>query len=358
MIVPPHMKINTRQIVTLAAIAVSLLAKIPDSRAAAPYKLMTEIPVGGEGGWDYLSIDEAARRLYVSHSAEIVVIDIDRNKIVGKISDTPGVHGIAVAPELGRGFSSNGKEARSSIVDLKTLKTLSKVDTGENPDAILYEPGQREVYAFNGRSQSATVFDAATGKVTAAIPLGGKPEFAVADPAAKLIYNNLEDKSAVAVIDTTKHQVVNTWPIKPGEEASGMALDAAHHRLFLGCANNLMAMMDSTTGKVVATVPIGKGVDGNAFDPAAQLAFSSNGEGTVTIAHEDSPEKLTVVQTLVTERGARTMALDPKTHRIYLATAKFEDAPPQAPGAPRQRPKIVPGSFKILVYATDNAPKG
>jgi YVTN family beta-propeller protein len=352
------MKINTRQIVTLAAIVVPLLAKIPDACAAAPYKLLTEIPVGGDGGWDYLSIDEAARRLYMSHATEIVVIDIDRNAVVGRIADTPGVHGFAVAPDLGRGFSSNGKEAKSSIVDLKTLKTLSKVDTGENPDAILYEPMQREVYTFNGHGQSATVFDAATGKVAATIPLGGKPEFAVIDRDAKLIYNNLEDKSAVAVIDPTKHQVVNTWPIKPGEEASGMAFDAVHHRLFLGCANNLMAMMDSTTGKVVATVPIGKGVDANAFDPATQLAFSSCGDGTVTIAHEDTLEKLTVVQTLATQRGARTMTLDSKTHRIYLAAAKFEDAPPQAPGAPRQRPKIVPGSVKVLVYAMDEAFKG
>lgn len=317
----------------------------------APYALLEEIPIGGDGGWDYLSIDDAARRLYVSHSTEIVVIDLDQNKVVGRIANTPGVHGIAIAPDLGRGFSSNGKEAQSSVIDLKTLKTLSKVGTGEGPDAILYDSGQREVYTFNGRGQSATVFDAATGKVMATIPLGGRPEFAVADPSAQRVYDNLEDKSAVTVIDSTKLQVVATWPTQPGEEPSGMAFDASHHRLFLGCGNNLMAMMDSTNGKVVATVPIGKGVDANAFDPATQLAFASTGEGTVTIAHEDSPEKMTVVQTLATERGARTMALDPKTHRIYLAAAKYESAVPQAAAASRQRPKIVPGSFKILVYA-------
>lgn len=314
------------------------------------YRFLKEIPVGGDGGWDYLSIDTDARRLYVSHATKVVVIDLDKETIIGEIADTPGIHGIAIAPELGRGFSSNGKENKSSIVDLKTLKTLSKVNTGENPDAILYEPGQKEVYTFNGRGKSATVFDAKTGKVVATIPLSGKPEFAQADVKANRVYCNIEDKSEVAVIDAKTHKVVNTWPIAPGEEASGMAFDVEHHRLFLGCGNKLMVMMDSTSGKLVATVPIGDRVDANAFDPVTQLAFSSNGEGNVTIAHEDSPEKLTVVQTLKTERGARTMALDPKTHKIYLASAKYEAQPEQSAGAGRQRPKMIADSFKILVY--------
>jgi len=335
------------------ALLTLLLAGISHVHAAAPYKKLAEIPIPDEGGWDFLSIDDAAHRLYVSHSTEVVVVDIEHNTVVGKIADTPGVHGIAIAPELARGFSSNGKEAKSSIVDLKTLKTISKVDTGENPDAILYEPLQHEVYAFNGRGQSATVFDATSGKVIATIPLGGKPEFAVDDKDAKSVYDNLEDKSVVAVIDEAKHQVVNTWPTAPGEEPAGMAFDAKNHRLFLGCGNNLMAMMDSTNGKIITTVPIGAGVDACAFDPATKLAFSSCGDGTVTIAHEDSPDKMTVVQTLATERGAKTMALDPQTHRIYLATAKFEAPAPSAPGAPRQRPKIIPGTMKVLVYGAD-----
>ena len=317
------------------------------------YHLLKEIPVGGDGGWDYLSVDSAARRLYVSHATKVVVIDLDKETVVGEIADTPGIHGIAIAPELGRGFSSNGRENKSSIVDLKTLKTISKVDTGENPDAIFYESGQKEVYTFNGRGKSATVFEAKTGKVVATIPLSGKPEFAQADLKANRVYCNIEDKSEVAVIDTKSHKVVNTWPIAPGEEASGMAFDVEHHRLFLGCGNKLMVMMDSTSGKVIASVPIGDRVDANAFDPATQLAFSSNGEGNVTIAHEDSPEKLTVVQTLKTERGAKTMALDPKTHKIYLASAKYEAQPEQAAGAGRQRPKMIADSFKILVYGTE-----
>ena len=322
-------------------------------RADGPYHLIKEIPVGGEGGWDALTVDSAAQRLYVSHAARVVVIDLAKDQVAGEITNTPGVHGIAVAPKLNRGFTSNGRENKVSIVDLKTLQTLSKVDTGTNPDAIFFEPGQNEVYAFNGRGQSATVIDAKSGKVVATIPLGGKPEFAEADPEAHRVFNNLEDKSEVAVIDTKTHQVTNHWAIALGEEASGIAIDVKHHRLFLGCGNKLMVMMDSTSGKVVATVPIGPGVDGSAFDPKTQLAFASCGDGTTTIAHEDSPDNLTVVQTLKTERGARTMALDPKTHKIYLPTAQFEPQPEQAAGSPRQRPKMVPGTFKILVYGME-----
>ncbi len=319
--------------------------------AAGPgYKFIKEIPTHDDLRWDYLSVDSAGRRLYVSHQSKVIVIDIDNDSIVGEIADTGGVHGIAIAPELGKCFVSDGGENKVSMVDLKTLKTLSKIDTGRNPDAIIYEPGQQEVYAFNGRGESATVIDAKEGKVVATIELPGKPEFAAADPDAGRVYCNLEDKSQIAVIDTKTHKVLSTWPIAPGEEASGMAIDTAHTRLFIGCHNKVMEMIDATEGKIVGSVEIGSGVDANAFDPGTQLAFSSNGDGTTTIAHEDAPDKLTVVQTLKTERGARTMAVDPKTHRIYLATAKFEPAPEPAAGERRQRPKMVPGSFKILVY--------
>jgi DNA-binding beta-propeller fold protein YncE len=319
-----------------------------------PFHFIKQIPIGGEGGWDYLSVDSAARLLYVTHATKVVIIDLEKEQVIGEVIDTPGVHGFAIAPELGLGFSSNGRESKASIVDLKTLKTLSKVDTGENPDAILYIPGHQEVYAFNGRGKSATVFGARTGKVVATIPLSGKPEFAVYDPGADRIYNNIEDKNEVAVIDPKAHAVAETWPIAPGEAASGMAIDLQHHRLFLGCDNKLMVMMDSSTGKVIATVPIGEGVDANVFDPSTGLAFGSNGEGTVTIAHEDTPEKLTVVQTLKTARSARTMALDPKTHRIYLAAADFEASPTPSPGTERQRPKMISGTFRILVYGRAN----
>jgi DNA-binding beta-propeller fold protein YncE len=328
-----------------------ILVNLTVCGAEGPYHFLKEIAVGGEGGWDYLSVDETSRRLYVAHATKVVVLDLDKNEVVGEVADTPGVHGFAIAPDLQRGFSSHGREAMAGIVDLKTLNMLSKVPTGQNPDAILYESGQKEVYAFNGRGNSATVFNAASGKVTATVALPGKPEFAVSDPEAGRVYNNIEDKNMVVALDTQTHEVVNTWPIAPGEGASGMAIDRAHHRLFLGCGNKLMVMMDSASGKVIASVPIGEGVDANAFDAATQLAFSSNGgDGTVTIAHEDTPEKLTVVQTLVTERGARTMTLDPRTHRIYLGAVKYEAQPSPTPGTPRSRPRAVPNSFRILVY--------
>jgi len=312
-----------------------------------PYRFSKEIKIGGEGGWDYLSVDPAAHRLYVTHATKVVVIDTQSNALAGEIDDTPGVHGFALARDLGRGFSSNGRENKASIVDLKTLKTIQKVDTGENPDAILYEPGRKEVYTMNGRGKSATVFDAQSGTVVATIPLEGKPEFAQSDSKAGKVYVNIEDMSAIKVIDTATHKVTATWPIAPGESASGMAIDVDNHRLFIGCDNKLMLMIDNTTGKIVYSVPIGEGVDSNWFDAGTKLVFSSNGAaGTVTVAHEDSPALLKVVQTLKTQRGARTMALDPVTHTIYLAVTDYE---PQPPGS-KERPRAVPGTFKVLVY--------
>lgn len=287
--------------------------------ADAVYHFLREIPIPGKAQWDYLRVDPESRRLYVSHATKVEVIDLDKGAVVGAIEDTPGVHGIALAPKLGRVFTSNGQENKASIVDMKTLKTLSKVTTGANPDSILYEAIQNEVYTFNGKGKSATVFDPMSGRVIATIDLGGKPESAADDGQVGRIYLNIEDKSEVAVIDIKARKVISRWPIAPGETASGMAIDLAHHRLFLGCDNKRMVMMDSTTGKVVATVPIGAGVDANAFDPGTQLAFSSNGEdGNTTIAKEVTPDKLTVVQVLKTVVGARTMALNAQTHEIYL----------------------------------------
>jgi YVTN family beta-propeller protein len=318
--------------------------------AQEPYKFLNEIPIGGEGGWDILSIDSEAGRLYLSHATKVVVVDLDHNTLVGEIGDTPGVHAFMPVPELQRGFSSNGKESKSSVVDLTSLKTISKLETGQNPDAIAYEPQRGEVYIFNHTGNSATVIDAKQAKVVATIPLGGAPEFAAADSAAGRVYCNIEDKSEVAVIDAAKHEVIARWPVAPGTEPSGIALDTAHHRLFATCHNNIMVMLDTETGKVVATVPIGTGVDGCAFDEATHLAFASCGEGITTIAREEMPDKLTVVQTLKTERGARTMTLDPKTHRIYLPSAQFQPPPSPSPGASPARPTIVANTLKLLVY--------
>ena len=320
---------------------------------AGQYHFLTQIPISGDGGWDYLSIDPAAHRLYVSHATEVVVIDLNNNQIVGDITNTPGIHGVAIAPELGLGVTSNGREDKAGIVDLQTLQTLSKVDTAHGPDGMLYNPARQEAYLFCGRAQAATVVDVKGQKVVATIPLDGSPEFAQVDPKANRIYNNIEDQSEVAEIDGDAHTVITNWPIAPGESASGMAIDTVNHRLFIGCHNRMMLMMDSENGKVLASVPIGTGVDANAFDPGTQLAFASCGDGTTTIAHEDASDKLTVVQTLKTELGARTMALDPNTHKIYLATAKFEATTQPTDGQRRHRPKMIPGTFKILVYGMD-----
>jgi DNA-binding beta-propeller fold protein YncE len=346
------MKQNTFHFPGLVALASLGLATAVTCGAQGSYHFLKAIPITGEGGWDYLSVDSSAHRLYMSHGTEVVVVDLLSDTVVGRITNTPGVHGLAPAPELGRGFVSDGRENKASIVDLKTLETITKVETGQNPDGMLYEPGRQEAYMFNGRGESATVIDGKSGKVVATIPLEGKPEFAAADSAAGRVYDNLEDKSEVVVIDTATHKVVNRWPIAPGEEGSGMAIDVAHHRLFVGCGGSKsMVMMDSTDGKVVTSVPIGDGVDACAFDPGTQLAFSSCRDGTTTIAHEDAPDKLTVVQTLQTEKSARTMTLDPTTHRIYLPAAKFG---PPVQG--QRRPPMIPGTLRILVYGMEPAP--
>lgn len=314
------------------------------------YKFLREIHVGGEGGWDILTVEAGARRLYLSHATKVVVVDLEKDAVVGEITETPGVHGFVVAPELRRGFSSNGKENKVSVIDLTSLTTVAKVETGANPDAMAYDAKRDEVYVCNHTGNSVTVIDAKTAKVVSTIPLGGSPEFVVADSSAGRVYVNLEDKSEVAVIDTAKHEVIAGWSLAPGAEPSGIALDAAHHRLFATCNNKLMAMIDTESGKVVGTVPIGEHVDGCAFDEATQLVFASCGDGTVTIANEEALDKLAVVQVLKTERGARTLALDPQTHRIYLPTAQFGPPAVAAPGAAPGRPTILPDTFKVLVY--------
>lgn len=331
-----------------------LLVALSQTGQAQNYKFIKSIPIGGEGGWDCLSIDARARKLYVTHSDRIVVVDLAQDKVIGEIADTPGVHGFAIAPELGRGFSTNGTESSVSVIDLKTLKTIAKVESGQNPDAAVYDPAHSEVYVFNGRGNSATVINAKSNNVVATVPLSGKPEFPAIDQLGERVFCNIEDKSEVAVIDMKTHAMTATWPLAPGEEPSGIAFDAVHHRLFVTCNNKMMMMLDSDTGKVVARTPIGTRVDGCGFDDAKQLAFASCGEGTLTIAKEEAPDKLTTVQTLKTELGARTIALDPATHRVYTCTAQIapDTRPSPSPGE-RRRPNYVPGTFHALVYGTE-----
>ena len=330
-------------IISLSLAAVALAATGPGYHVVTTYKL------GGEGGWDYLITDADARRTYISRGTHVVVIDADTGKSVGDIADTPGVHGIALAPELGRGFTSNGREGTVSIFDIKTLATNSKVKVGENPDAILYDPATKRVFTFNGRSQDSTAIDAATGKVLGTIKLDGKPEFAASD-AKGGIWVNIEDKSELVAIDPNKLEVKAKWPLAPCTEPSGLAIDRKNRRLFAGCDNKMMAVVDADSGKVLATPPIGDGVDATAFDPETGLAFAScGGDGVLTVVKEDSPDKFNVAENVPTQKGARTMALDTKTHRISVVTAQFGPRPAPTADNPHPRPAILPDSFVVLV---------
>jgi YVTN family beta-propeller protein len=315
--------------------------------AESGYHIMNKLPFGGEGGWDYLTVDSSANRLYISRGTHVMVIDTVSNRLIANIPDTPGVHGIAVAAELNRGFISNGKANTAFIIDLKTLKVIGQVKTGENPDAILYEPVAQRVFTFNGKSKDATVFDAASAKVLGTIALGGKPEFATSDNKGR-VFVNIEDTNEVVELDSRKLTLTKRYSLSPCIEPTGMAIDIEHHRLFSGCHNKVMAVSDFETGKVTATVPIGEGVDANAFDPVTGLVFSSNGDGTLSVIRESSPGKFES-ETVPTQRGARTMALDPKTHTVYLPTAEFAPAPPSPAGAPKPRPAMIKDSFAVLV---------
>jgi YVTN family beta-propeller protein len=303
------------------AIYFLLVAFTISAWAADSYQITKKIPIPGQGSWDYLTVDEGARRLYVSHGTQVEVLDLDSGAIVGKIENTQGVHGIAIAPDLGRGFVSDGQSSTVTIFDLKTLKMIADVPTGKKPDAIIYDPATSRVFAFNGGSNSATVIEAKDGKVAGTIDLGGGPEFAAADGNG-YVYNNLEDESLVLKINSRTLKVEQRWPTSPCASPSSMAIDPANRRLFLGCRSKVMAVMNADTGQVITALPIGDHVDATAFDVETRLIFNSNGEGTVTVIRQDSPDKYSVVETVKTLPRAKTSALDPKTHRLFLSTAE------------------------------------
>jgi YVTN family beta-propeller protein len=329
------------------SILLIFLATIGNAKTGSGYHLTKKIAVGGEGGWDYLTFDSRSHRLFVSHGTKVVVLNTDSDKVVGEIPKTEGVHGIALATEFGRGFVSNGRSSTVSIIDLNTLNLIDTIPVGKNPDAILYDAFSHRVFVFNGRSNDATILDAEKGTVISTLPLGGKPEFSVTDGKGR-IFVNIEDKSEIAVIDAKALTILSYWPIKPGEEPSGLALDVEHHRLFSVCSNKLMVVVDANNGNVITSLPIGDRVDGCVFDPGAGLAFSSNGDGTVTIVREESPSKFSVLETITTQTGARTITVDPVTHTLYLPTAEFGPALAPTPERPRPRPTILPNTFVIL----------
>jgi YVTN family beta-propeller protein len=294
-----------------------VLVTIAAASAAAGYHLLRTIPVGGTGGWDYLTVDEPGQRLFVSHETQVEVIDLASNSVSGKIPDTLGVHGIALAQEEGRGFVSNGRASTVTIFDLKTLAPISQVPSGTKPDAIIYDPSTHRVFAMNGGSNSSTVIDAASGKVLSTIPLGGGPEFATTDGSGN-VFVNLEDQSEALRIDARNMTVKNRWPLTPCERPASMAIDRANHRLFIGCRSKVMAVVNSDTGNVIVTLPIGDHVDASAFDPATGLIFNSTGEGSIDVFHQDSPDKYSAVQRIPTHAGSKTMALDSKTHELLV----------------------------------------
>ncbi len=313
--------------------------------AVPQYKQVGKIAIGGDGGWDYLTVDSDAHRLYITRGTRVMVVDTVANKIVGDIPNTPGVHGIALASKLNRGFASNGRANSILIFDLKTLKEISRVPVGTNPDAILYDSFTNRVFTFNGSSNDISAVDASTGKVLGTIPVGGKPEFAVTDEKG-MIFCNVEDKSEILAIDPKALTVKHHWPIAPTEEPSGLAFDKKNRRLFAVGSNKKMAILDADTGKVLASPEIGNGPDAAGFDPMVSIAVSSNGQdGSLTVVHEINKNSFKVAATVQTQKGARTMALDPKTHKIYLITASYKAAT-----AGERRPQMEPNSAVILIY--------
>jgi YVTN family beta-propeller protein len=334
---------------TSAVLSAVLVVCVSSGALAAEYKVLQKAALGGDAGWDYLTVDVAARRLYISRATRVLVVDADTLKAAGEIADTPGVHGIAIAGDLGHGFTSNGRDNSVTMFELGSLKPLARIKAGTNPDAILYDVATHRVFACNGGSGDITVIDAKTGAVLGTIPVGGKLEFAVTD-GANHVYVNVEDKNEIVAVDARSMVVTAHWPLAQCEEPSGLAIDVAHRRLFSVCSNKHMAVLEADKGRQLATLPIGEGPDAAVFDPERQLAFSSNGrDGTLTVVHETSPEKFEVIQTLTTERSARTMALDAKTHSIFLVAAELGERPAPTPEQPRPRPPVVPGSFSVLV---------
>jgi DNA-binding beta-propeller fold protein YncE len=317
--------------------------------AHAEYQIVSRIHVGGDTGWDYLEPDPVSRRLYVTHGDHVVVVDMDSLKVIGDVPDSPGMGGVAIARELNRGYTANGAEDTVGVFELDTLKPLAKWQaTGKRPNQIAFEPVTQRVFSFNSTGRNITVFDAKTGAVLSTIEVDGRTEFFAVDGKG-MIYDALEDKATVIAIDARAMKVISTWSLAPHQEPSGMAMDTTTRRLFVPTHSRSLLVLDADSGKILATFPIGAGNDAAKFDPGRRLAFASNGDGTLTVVHEDSPGKFSLVQNVKTEPGARTMAVDPKTHRIFMPTADFGPPPPPTPEKPNPHGPLVPGSFRLLV---------
>ena len=340
------------QAIIIAGLLLSGCSTAPTTTVVNDLHVVARYKIGGIGGWDLAAFDEGHRRLFLSHSDRVVVMDGDSGIIAGEITGQHGVHGIALAPDLKRGYASNGTSNTVTAFDLDTLKIVGEIKvTGINPDALLYDVTTRHLLSFNGRSANVTLIDAKSLQVTGTIDLPGKPELAVSNGDGT-VFVNIEDKSEVAVIDQAGGEVRSVWPLSPGEEPTGLAIDVVHHRLFAVCANHKIIVLDTVSGRLVQELPIGEGPDSAAFDSATGLIYSSNGDGTLTVVHEDDPDHFRVVADVPTQLSARTMALDATKHRIYLPAAEL--GPPLAPTEehPHPRPSIVPETFSVLVVGS------
>ena len=335
--------------------ALALAVSAGQAQSLPQFQLAHEVPLPGDDGWDDLTFEQGGERLFIAHGTVVQVVDTQRLALVGTIADTPGVHGIALAADVGHGYISAGRANSIVVFDLKTLARLKEIKTtGDNPDAIIYDAATRRVFSFNGRGRNATVVDASTDAVIGTIALDAKPEFAVADGRGH-VYVNLEDKNMLAVIDPRQLTVTQRWPIPGCEQPSGLALDRDGHKLFAGCDNKVMAVLDATSGRVLGTAPIGEGVDGARYDPQLRLAFASCGEGVLTAVRLSAAGRPAVAQSVATQRGARTMALDERSHRVFLVTANFGAPPPATAEHLHPRGAILPGTFRLLVVAPGNS---
>jgi YVTN family beta-propeller protein len=335
--------IRNSVLIVCTVVVLAMMSALAADTAGSQFKVIQKFALEGGGRWDYLYVDAQSRRLYMARATHFSVLDADSGAVVGDIPDTPGAHGVAIASDLGVGFTTNGGENKVSVFDLKTLNVLGKIDTGGNPDSILYHPATGTLFVQNGKGNSSTVIDAAKRAVIATIPLGGKPEFMVSDDHGNL-FVNIENTGSIVVIDAANKKVKATWPIKGCEEPAGLAIDRSSHTLFSACANKLLAVVDSENGKLLQTLPIGEDCDAVAFDPSTGYVFASNGDGKLTIAHKSASGQYSVAQNLISGDGAKTMGLDPSTHKVYLPTAKFTGPPTAHP-----RPSVVPGSITVLV---------
>ncbi len=334
---------------TLVAVATSTCVFVTSFAAAQStptYSVVRTMVLGGDGGWDYVYADSAARRLYIARATRFMVADLDSGKLVGEIPDTPGAHGVALVPDLGIGFTTNGRENTSSVFDLKTLKVSEKIKTGEGPDSIVYDPASGHVFIMDGHGKAASVIDPKTRKVVATIPLSGKPEAPVADGKGR-VYVNIEDKGLIAVIDSSANKVIAEWPMAGCEEPSGLDMDRQEGHIFAACGNKEMAIVDAKTGKLIATVPTGDGSDGLAFDPTAKLAVTSNGEGNMSFVGERDG-KYALIENVPTKKGARTITFDASTGQMLTVTADLGPAPKPSPENPRGRPMPLPNSFVVI----------